>query len=85
MTFLRHAHEADRLEPVFLADLKARVPQFDRYARKMMQLAASGDERFAAAVRAFELLGDAGDLWETIDVIDDMARPMDFSQDPEYL
>ena len=64
LTFLRHAHEADTLEEVFMADLRARVPNFDKYQRKMRTLAENGDRRYAAAVEAFELLGDARDLWE---------------------
>ena len=69
LTFLRHAHEADTLEEVFMADLRARVPNFDKYQRKMRTLAENGDRRYAAAVEAFELLGDARDLWENIDLI----------------
>ena len=80
LTFLRHAHEADTLEEVFMADLRARVPNFDKYQRKMRTLAENGDRRYAAAVEAFELLGDARDLWENIDLI---QGPDDvFSHDP---
>ena len=45
LTFLRHAHEADTLEEVFMADLRARVPNFDKYQRKMRTLAESVSNR----------------------------------------
>lgn len=81
VTFLRHAHESDTLEEVFMADLRARVPGFDKYQRKMRTLAESGDRRFAAAVEAFELLGDARDLWENLDLIEG-GDVMNFTHDP---
>ena len=65
-----------------MADLRARVPNFDKYQRKMRTLAENGDRRYAAAVEAFELLGDARDLWENIDLI---QGPDDvFSHDPYF-
>ena len=48
----------------------------------MRTLAENGDRRYAAAVEAFELLGDARDLWENIDLI---QGPDDvFSHDPYF-
>ena len=34
--------------------------------------AIDGDPRFAAAVQAFQMIGDTRDLWETIEIIDEM-------------
>ena len=72
LVFLHRAHEPDKLEPGFLHDLADRVPNFEKHLRSMKKLAVDGDPRFAAAVQAFEMLGDARDLWETIEIIDEM-------------
>ena len=72
--FLRHAHETDRFEPGFLEDLSDRVPNFERHLRSMKKLALAGDPRFAAAVQAFQMIGDTRDLWETIEIIDEMEE-----------
>ena len=39
----------------------------------MKRLALAGDPRFAAAVQAFEQIGDPVDLWETIEMINEMG------------
>jgi hypothetical protein len=72
LVFLHRAHESDSLEPGFLADLADRVPNFETHLRSMKKLAIDGDPRFAAAVQAFEMIGDTRDLWETIEIIDEM-------------
>jgi len=74
LVFLRRAHETDRLEPGFLEDLSDRVPNFERHLRSMKKLALAGDPRFAAAVQAFQMIGDTRDLWETIEIIDEMEE-----------
>lgn len=75
LVFLHKAREPDgELEHALLSqDLAATVPGFQRHLRSMKRLALAGDPRFAAAVQAFEQIGDPVDLWETIEMINEMG------------